>query len=83
MNALRLPRHGHGGAPHGPRRKLSPALTAGIALSIAAHAGLVVYLYQQRFELKPVQSGEPERPPILWFELKPPPPPPPPQPQVR
>ena len=83
MNALRLPRPGQGGDPHGPRRKLSPALTAGIALSIAAHAGLVVYLYQQRFELRASPQTEPPPPPMVWFRLQPPPPPPPPEPVAR
>ena len=41
------------------RRKLSPAMTGGIALSAALHAGLVVYLYHRTIEpmLPRVEKG--------------------------
>ena len=82
MSALRLPGLGPDPRDHG-RRRLSPAMTAGIALSIAAHAGLVVYLYGQRFQLPAVERPQESPPPMVWFRLQPPPPPPPPEPEVR
>lgn len=74
MSALRLPGLGHD-PRHPGRRRPSPALTAGIALSIAAHAGLVVYLYGQRFELRATEAQQDSPPPLVWFRLQPPPPP--------
>lgn len=73
MSALRLPTPCP--AHHEPgrrRRRLSPAMTAGVALSIAVHAGLVVYLYGQRFELRPVERSTEAPPPMVWFRLRPP-----------
>ena len=75
MSALRLPLSGlhHHHDEHHSRRRLSPAMTAGIALSILVHAVIVAYLYQQRFELRTPETSGPDRPPIvLW---RPPPPP--------
>ena len=69
-------------------RRLSPALTTGIVVSIAVHAALVAYLYQRRFELNPADPA-PHRPPVeVWIDrLKPEPPnvdtPAPPPEQVR
>ena len=80
MAAVRLPDHDFHPRHDPKRRRLSPALTAGIALSIAAHAGLVVYLYGQRFELEPRAESPPEQKPLVWFRLRPPPEP---EPVVR
>ena len=74
MSALRLPLNGlHHHHDQHPRRRLSPAMTAGIALSILVHGVLVAYLYQQRFELRTPETSEPGRPPIILW--RPPPPP--------
>ena len=61
---------------HSRRARPSPAATAAIALSLAAHAGLFGYLYYQRIELP---ASPPERPPMPLdgVFLRPPPPPPP------
>ena len=72
MNALRLPGPGLGGDPHDRRRKLSPALTVGILLSIGVHVALVVYLYGQRFDFEPVERPGDDRPPVVWYEPTPP-----------
>ena len=62
--------------PARSRRRLSPAVTAAITLSAAAHVGLFAYLYYQRFELPP---PPPEKPVFIWKgQLLPPPRPPPP-----
>ena len=65
------------------RRRMSTAMTAGIAISAALHAGLVVYLYQQRFDPTRLVHDDPSKPVIvdIW-EPKEEEPPPPPEPPV-
>ena len=54
------------------RRKLSPAITAGIALSAVLHVGLVVYLYHRNFELRPYEAPAPKDPfEVLVWKPKP------------
>lgn len=58
--------------PFGPetrargKRRLSPAMTAGLAASAMLHAGLVAYLYQQRFS-----TPRPEAPPPVELDVRP------------
>ncbi len=58
--------------PFGPetpvrgKRRLSRAMTAGLAASAMLHAGLVAYLYQQRFAKPP-----PEAPPPVELDVRP------------
>lgn len=66
--------------PVGKRPKLSPAMTAGLAASVALHAGLLAYLYHQKIVIEPAP-----RPPIELGPMRPleiPEPPPPPEPVV-
>jgi protein TonB len=58
-------------------RRLSPAMTAGIAVSVAVHAMLLACLYERRFELKTPDT--PALPPGVKLELYRPTPPPPPR----
>ncbi len=62
------------------RRKRSPALTAGVGLSILLHAAGAWYLYQQRFTLELVEPEAPPRPTVV--QVYEPPQPEPPQPRT-
>lgn len=67
-------------APEG-RRKHSPALMAGIAFSVLVHAAGGFYLWNQRFEMRPLVPPPPSPIPTVTIYRPEIPPPPEPEPQ--